>query len=111
MKNTALNALDLAFSLAEQVSEFDYVAFGARCVEVAATVAAVTVAVCTYLYLTLRLWWCEHGEAVTVGAFRLAVDAVDVAREVLALGREARLGVNRLLAVGADRAFYLAAGC
>ncbi len=110
MKNAALNALDLAFSLAEQVSEFDYVALGAWFVRATATVAAVAVGVVSYLYLTLRLWWCEHGEAVTVGAFRLAVATVDVAGEVLALGRATRLGVNRLLAVGSDRAFYALAG-
>jgi hypothetical protein len=110
MKNTALNTLDLAFASAERVSEFDYVALGAWLVRATATVAAFVVAVVTYLYLALRLWWCEHGEAVTVGAFRFAVATVDVAGEVLALGREVRLGVNRLATVGADRAFYALAG-
>jgi hypothetical protein len=110
MKNTALNTLDLAFAFAERVHDFDYVALGAWFVRATTTVAAVVVGVCSYLYLTLRLWWCEHGEAVTVGAFRFAVATVDVAGEVLALGREARAALNRLATVGADRAFYALAG-
>jgi hypothetical protein len=110
MKNTVLNTLDLAFALTEQVSEFDYVALGAWFVRATATAAAVAVGVVSYLYLTLRLWWCEHGEAVTVGAFRLAVGALEAAGGALALGRATRLGVNRFLAVGSDRAFYALAG-
>jgi hypothetical protein len=110
MKNTALNTLDLAFSLAERVSEFDYVALGAWLVRATATVAAVVVGVCSYLVLAFQLWWDSHGEAVTVGAFRLAVGTLDVAGEVLALGREARAALNRLATVGTDRAFYALAG-
>ncbi len=110
MKNTALNTLDLAFASAERVSEFDYVALGAWLVRATATVAAFVVAVVTYLYLTLRLWWVDNGEAVTVGAFRFAVGTLDVAGEVLALGREVRVGADRLVARGADRAFYALAG-
>ena len=110
MKNTALNTLDLAFSLAEQVSEFDYVALGTWLVRATATVAAVVVGVCSYLVLAFQLWWDSHGEAVTVGAFRLAVGALEAAGGALALGRATRLGVNRLATVGADRAFYALAG-
>jgi hypothetical protein len=110
MKNTALNALGLVFTVTERVHDFDYVALGAWLVRATATVAAFVVAVVTYLYLTLRLWWCEHGEAVTVGVFRFAVGALEAAGGALALGRATRLGVNRLLAVGTDRAFYALAG-
>ena len=110
MKNTALNALGLVFAVAEKVEGFDYVALGSNVVRITATVAAVAVGVVSYLYLTLRLWWCEHGEAVTVGAFRLVSGTLGAAGGALALGRATRLGVNRLLAVGTDRAFYALAG-
>ncbi len=74
------------------------------------TAYAVLAGLFGYLKLACQLFWEEYGETVSVGALRFAVGTVDLAGEVLALGREARVQADRLVSVLADRAFYLAAG-
>ena len=109
MKNF-LRTLDLLFSALETLSEVDYVALGQSAIRLTATVTAVVAALCSYLWLACQLWWDSHGEAVTVGLTRLAFGVVDLAGELLLLGRETRSAVNRLVAVASDRAFYALAG-
>ena len=110
MKNTALNTLDLLFSALETLSEVDYVALGQGAIRLTATATAVVVGLCSYLWLALQLLWDSHGETVTVGSVRLAFATVDLAGEVLVLGRDTRSAVNRLVASLSDRAFYALAG-
>lgn len=113
MKNLttyALGTLDTAFSALEALSEIDYVALGESVIRFAATAAAVVVGVCSYVWVALLLLWDEHGETVAVGLTRLAFATVDLAGEVLVLGRDTRSAVNRLVASLSDRAFYALAG-
>lgn len=110
MTSFALNTLDLAFTTAEKIERFDYVALGQNAIKVTATVAAIVTGFCSYVWLALQLFWEDHGETITVGATKSVILAVDFTGNCLIAGRKFRVLVNQVLSTSADRAFYLAAG-
>ena len=71
-------------------------------------VAAITVAIVSYLWVAMRLFWLENGERITVGATRFVFLTIDFAGEMLIAGREFRRFANNVTAQVADRAFYAA---
>lgn len=110
MNNTALNTLDVNFTILEKVSEFDYVAFGQSTIKVTATVTAIVIGFCSYVWLALQLFWEDHGETITVGSVKFTFSVVDFAGECLLAGRNFRRFTNFLTFNLTDRVYYLAAG-
>ena len=106
MYNTALNVADFGFETLERIERFDYSALGEKVIKFSATVAAVVVAVVTYVVTALQLFWLEHGEAITVNAIRFTVATADFAGACFFAGRKLRPVVNHWVARLADSAFY-----
>lgn len=110
MNNTALNILDINFTILEKISEFDYVALGQNVINFVTVTAAIVSGFCSYIWLALQLFWEEHGETITVGSVKFTFGLVDFAGECLLTGRKLRPVVNGLTASLTDRVYYLAAG-
>ena len=104
--NRSLTALDVAFSTAEQIADFDYVALGEKALNVIATVAAFIVAVTTYVSTALQLFWLENGEVILTNVFRIVITIVDFAGACYYAGRNFRPVANRVTARVADGIFY-----
>ena len=81
--NYTLSAIDVIFGATESISEIDYVSAGRKVINAVVTLAAIIVAVSTYAWTALLLFWDEHGENIKGGAIRvfsLTVDFVDGVR-------------------------------
>lgn len=106
--NATLNAFDFAFGTLEKVSEIDYVKAGDKVINFIVGVAAITVAIVSYLWVAVRLFWLENGETILKRAVQTVFLTVDFAGEMLIAGRDFRKFVNFVTAQVADRAFYAA---
>lgn len=109
--NSTLNVIDGVFGAAETISEIDYVSVGRKVINGVVIVTAVIVALCTYAWTALQLFWDCHGEKIKMAATRFAFNTVDFAGNCMLAGREFRGFVNVTVAQITDRAFYLAACC
>ena len=106
MYNTALNVVDFGFETLERIERFDYIALGEKVINITATLAAVVVAVVTYVVTALQLFWLEYGETITVNTVRFTVATVDFAGACFFAGRKLRPVVNTWVARLADSAYY-----
>jgi hypothetical protein len=104
--NFTLNALDSIFFGLEKLTEFDYVNAGRKVINGVVTVAAVIVALCTYMWTALQLFWDEHGEGITVGVTRAVFNVMDFGGNCLLAGREMRFLADKVVAQAIDRAYY-----
>ncbi len=110
MNNTALNTLDINFTILEKISEIDYVALGETAIKVTATATAIVTGIVSYVWLALQLWWDEYNEVILVNSVRFTVGVVDFAGSCYFAGRKLRPVANGLVASLTDRVYYLAAG-
>ena len=108
--NAGLNTLDALFVIADRIERYDYVAVGQKVITFAATLAAVIVAVSTYVITALQLFWLEHGDTIIINSVRLVVNTIDFAREVYLIGGKLRRFVSKTLNRAADNAFFAIAG-
>jgi hypothetical protein len=104
--NRTLTALDVMFAAAENVSRYDAVAVGEKALTIIATVAAFIVAVTSYVYTALLLWWEDNGENTLIAATRFIFTVVDFAGACYYAGRNFRPVANRVTARVADGIFY-----
>ena len=104
--NRTLTALDVMFSVTEQIADFDYVALGEKALNVIATLTAIIVAVATYVSTALQLFWLENGEVIITNVFRIVINTMDFAGACYYAGRNFRPVANRLTARVADGIFY-----
>jgi len=92
--------------LLSAVSRVDYKRYFTQLVLLAATVAAVTVAVSTFLYRNARAFWAANGEEITL-RFELFVEwLVEAIEKVYQLGAASRPVAVRALNRLADWLFY-----
>ena len=84
-----------------KLKQIDYIQFGADAVKFAATVSAIVVAVVSYAWTALQLWWIDNGEALQVNTIRFVVNLIDfIAAIVIAIPkiyRWVKLNSNRLV--------------
>ncbi len=104
--NRTFNVIDTAFTSLEAISEFDYIAVGEKVINISATVAAIVVGVCSYVWTALLLFWEDNGEVITVGATRFVINIVDFAGWCYHTGRKVRPVVTHNLNRLADAAFF-----
>ena len=109
MNNTALNILDINFTILEKISEIDYVTLGQNVINFVTVTAAIVSGFCSYIWLALQLFWEEHGETITVGSVRFTFGLLDFAGSCYFAGRKLRPVANCLVASLTDRVYYLAA--
>lgn len=106
MTTLTLNVADGAFGLMEQLAEFDYRSAAQRIVMRTVEIAAVVVAVATYIWLALCLFWEEHGDVIQE-KFAKFVTAIETAIRVThCAGVTFRPVVNRVIALSVDKLYY-----
>jgi hypothetical protein len=88
-------------AMVKKLQEFDYAKFGDNVVKYSITAYAIAVAVSSYLWTALQLWWDDNGEATQVNLIRLVVNVIDfIAAIVIAtpkVYRWVKLNSNRLV--------------
>jgi hypothetical protein len=104
--NRTFNVIDTAFSAGEVIERFDAVAVGEKVINISATVAAIVIGVCSYVWTALLPWWEDNGEVITVGAIRFVINTVDFAGWCYQAGRKVRPQVNLAVNHLADTAFF-----
>jgi hypothetical protein len=104
--NRTLTALDIIFASVEQIAEFDYVDLGEKALNVIATLTAIIVAVATYVYTALLLWWEDNGEVTITRVVQFTFWFIDAVGATYHAGVNSRPVVNRLTARVADGIFY-----
>ena len=106
MTALTLNVADGAFGLMEQLAEFDYRSAAQRIAMRTVEIAAVVVAISTYTWLALCLFWEEHGDVIQE-KFATFVTATETAiRVTYRAGIAFRPVANRVIALGVDKLYY-----
>jgi hypothetical protein len=95
------NSFPPADALINKLKQFDYVEFGAKAIQFAATVSAIVVGVVSYVWTAFQLWWEDNGEAVQVNSIRFAINVVNFVSAIVItiskIYRWVKLNSNRLI--------------
>ncbi len=108
--NRTLNAVDFVFNATEVIASYDYVAVGDRVIQITATLAAVVIGVCSYVWTALLLFWEDNGDTILTSVVRFTFILMDACGSVYYAGRKLRPVANRYCALAADSAFYQLCG-
>ena len=104
--NRYLTALDVIFNAAEVIERYDAVAVGERVINISATLAAIVIGVCSYVWTALMLWWEDNGDRTLTAIVRFTFLFIDACGFCYYAGRKLRPVANRYCARLADSAFY-----
>ena len=108
--NRTLNVIDTAFSIIDRIERTDYIALGNTVINIAATTAAIIMAVTTYIITAVQLWWEDYGTTITTNGFRFIINLIDYSHELFVMGREFRKFTSKIANRAADNCFYAIAG-
>jgi hypothetical protein len=104
------NSFPPADALINKLKQFDYIEFGSKAIQFAATVSAIVVGVVSYVWTAFQLWWEDNGEAVQVNSIRFAINVVNFVSAIVItipkIYRWVKLNSNRLI----DSLFFQFAG-
>lgn len=104
--NTQLSIIDSAFGVIESVSEFDFIRFGEKIIDVSLVITATTHAVISYVITAIMLWWLENGPAIMANTVRVVIIAADFAGNCYLAGRDFRRFTNHWVAQLTDQVYY-----
>jgi hypothetical protein len=108
MYNTALNTLDLGFTALEKIEKIDYVALSNKVTTNAATISAIVVGVCSYIWLALQLFWEDHGDQILTLSFQTIIHIADFSHDCYTSGVALRRALGTLFVRALDNAYYAA---
>ena len=106
MTTLTLNVADGAFGLMEQLAEFDYRSAAQRIAMRTVEIAAVVVAIVTYIWLALRLFGEEHGEEIQEKFAAFVTSAETSIRVTYRAGVAFRPVANHVIALSVDKLYY-----
>lgn len=108
--NRTLTIIDVAFSIIDRIERVDYIALGETVINTAATLAAVIIAVSTYIITALQLWWEDYGTIIITNCTRFVINLIDYTHELFVMGQELRRFASKTANRAADTCFYAIAG-
>jgi hypothetical protein len=104
--NRTFNVIDTAFSAAEVIERFDAVAVGEKVINISATVAAIVIGVCSYVWTALLLWWEDNNATVITHLTRFTFLFIDALGATYYAGVNTRPVINYWVARVADTVLY-----
>jgi hypothetical protein len=107
--NRTLNAVNVAFTAAEVIASYDYVTAGKKVINASATVTAIVIGVCSYVWTALLLFWESNGDQILTAIVRFTVTFMDACGSVYYAGRNFRPVASHYCAQLADSTFYMLA--
>jgi hypothetical protein len=104
--NRTLNVIDSAFIIVDRIERVDCIKLGRTVIDKAIILAAVIVAVTTYVITACQLWWLTHSETIIISTTRFVINTADFAHEVFVMGQELRRFITKTFNLAADSAFF-----